>query len=178
MVTNFYVFYSRIRSIERTPTREMLKCLKTKRGRTPKHSHTRIQHCCLLFVSLNNHAQKTCFSVMKLCFSHSVVISSLRLALSSTWQTPPKPWTKRPWQKSLFKICPFRNEKKTGKSKFSQGLLGVLLGTTKKKNGQPLTGRAPVTIPETIAENISAPDPFWFLRWQICRPSAYLNQNR
>ena len=76
-----------------------------------------------------------------------------------------------------FKIRPFRNEKKTGKSKFSQGLLGVLLGTT-KKTGQSLTGRAPVTIPETIAGHISAPDLFWFLRWQICRISAYLNQNR
>ena len=76
-----------------------------------------------------------------------------------------------------FKIRPFRNEKKTGKTKFSQGLLGVLLGT-RKKNGQSLTGWAPVTIPETIAEYIWAPDPLWFLRWQICRPSAYLNQNR
>ena len=102
------------------PLREMLKCPKTKRRRTPKHSQSanthyskeliplqpqnrqwgfiqgivvQILHCCLLFVNLNDHAQKTCFSVMKLCFCHSVIISSPRLALSCTWQTPPQPWT-------------------------------------------------------------------------------------
>ena len=35
----------------------------------------------------------------------------------------------------------------------------------KEKNGQQLTGASPITIPETIAGQISAPVPLWFVKW-------------
>jgi len=37
----------------------------------------------------------------------------------------------------------------------------------REKIGQQLTGTSPVTIPETIVGNISAPVPFFFLKWQF-----------
>ena len=43
-----------------------------------------------------------------------------------------------------------------------QRIMGLLLGTGKKKTGQQLTGTSPVMIPETTAGHISAPVLFLF----------------
>lgn len=141
------------------PLREMLKCPKTKRRRTPKHSQSANTHYSKELIPLQPQNRQWGFiqgivvQILPLLsvvcksewsrsedvfFCHETVLLSFRnnfftQASVIVYLANPTPTvnltvvTKVP-----FKIRPFRNEKKTGKSKFSQGLLGVLLGTREK----------------------------------------------